>query len=707
MKIVITTGIYPPEIGGPAQYAKNLKAEFEALGHEVKVLTYRLEKKLPTGLRHFWFFLRCLLVFPRSDLVIALDTFSVALPAVAVARLFGKKIIIRAGGDFLWEWYVERTGDLVLLKDFYQTRMGKLNAKEKLVFKLSRWTIHNASQLIFSTDWQRKIWLPVYVFDEAKTTIVENYYGQKEPSFSPMEKNYIAGARPLKWKNAQRLAAAFEKTKIKNAAIVYDNTTKPFDKFMEKVAHCYAVILASLGDVSPNLILDAIRHNKPFILTRETGLYERLKDIGLFVDPENTDDIAEKISYLTDEKNYEQCRQKIENFNWTHTWRDIADEFLAVYYELRSGATGKLFVRWGKGWSAKSLPVAPTKLLMISTDRKIFEEGGAVRARMIEYGKLFDELHIIVFILKSYKLKVAGYKLSDNVFVYPTSSVSKFFYVFDAVKIGKRVLFSLNSYSLLRNSCLITCQDPFETGLVGWRLAKKFKLPLELQIHTDIGSPHFTSLKLGWRLMFLNFTRFQFAKFLLPKADKIRVVSTRIKNFLLTCLKIAGNKIEIKPIKIDEEKIRNTIVSPENDLRKKYPQFDFIALAAGRLEPEKNFALLLDAWRAVVKKFPHAGLIIVGSGNLLEVLKLQVIRYKLQDSIIFEKWLDNLAPYYKTADVFLNTSLYEGYGMALAEARAAGLSVISADVGAVRELGTEVVGFNAREIADKILEKLS
>ena len=45
--------------------------------------------------------------------------------------------------------------------------------------------------------------------------------------------------------------------------------------------------------------------------------------------------------------------------------------------------------------------------------------------------------------------------------------------------------------------------------------------------------------------------------------------------------------------------------------------------------------------------------------------------------------------------------------MALAEARAAGLSVISADVGAVRELGTEVVGFNAREIADKILEKLS
>ncbi|MEK7088164.1 MAG: glycosyltransferase family 4 protein [Patescibacteria group bacterium] len=335
MKIVIATGIYPPEIGGPAQYAKNLKAEFEANGHRVKVLTYRLEKKMPTGFRHLWFFLRCFLAFPRSDLVVALDTFSVAMPAVAAARLLGKKIIIRTGGDFLWEWYVERTGDLVLLKDFYQTRLDKLNFKEKIVFKLSRWTVRNASRLIFSTEWQKRIWLPVYGFDEAKTTIVENYYGPKGPSFPSPEKNFLAGTRPLKWKNSARLAEAFNKAKVKNARIIYDNATKPFEKFMDKVAHCHAVILASLGDVSPNFILDAIRHNKPFILTKETGLYARLKDIGIFVDPENTDDIADKILYLADEKNYEQCRKKIESFNWTHTWSQIADEFLTVYSKIK------------------------------------------------------------------------------------------------------------------------------------------------------------------------------------------------------------------------------------------------------------------------------------------------------------------------------------------------------------------------------------
>src|SRR3989344_4561746 len=221
MKIIIATGIYPPDIGGPAQYAKNLKAEFEGLGHQVKVLTYQLEKKMPIGVRHLWFFLRCLLTFPRSDLVIALDTFSVGLPAVMAAKNFGKKIIIRTGGGFLWEQFVERTGDLVLLKDFYQTRLYKLNLKEKIVFKFSRWTICNASRLIFSTDWQRKIWLPVYGFDEAKTIIVENYYGPKELSFPPSEKNFLAGSRSLKLKNFERLVEVFKRADAKDFLLVY------------------------------------------------------------------------------------------------------------------------------------------------------------------------------------------------------------------------------------------------------------------------------------------------------------------------------------------------------------------------------------------------------------------------------------------------------------------------------------------------------
>ena len=37
------------------------------------------------------------------------------------------------------------------------------------------------------------------------------------------------------------------------------------------------------------------------------------------------------------------------------------------------------------------------KVITIGTDRKIFEEGSAVRERMVEYGKLFEKLEVIVF----------------------------------------------------------------------------------------------------------------------------------------------------------------------------------------------------------------------------------------------------------------------------------------------------------------------
>ncbi|MEI6596731.1 MAG: GtrA family protein, partial [bacterium] len=136
-KILIATGIYPPDIGGPAQYAKNLVEQFTELGYEVKVLSYRLEKKLPIGLRHILYFLRVMFNLSNTNLIIALDTFSVGMPAVIAAIIFNKKIIIRTGGDFLWESYVERSGDLVTLKQFYEIKPG-LILKEKIIFILSR-----------------------------------------------------------------------------------------------------------------------------------------------------------------------------------------------------------------------------------------------------------------------------------------------------------------------------------------------------------------------------------------------------------------------------------------------------------------------------------------------------------------------------------------------------------------------------------------
>ncbi len=329
LKLVIATGIYPPDVGGPAQYAKRVEMVWREQGHKVSVVAFRLERKLPTGLRHLLYFMRVLPRLLGADAVLALDTFSAAFPAVCAARLLNVPVTIRTGGDFVWEWYVERTGDLVLLKDFYGTRQQRWSSKERIIYKASRWTMQSVRQVVFSTAWQRDIFVKAYDLDLKKTSLVENYIGPKQHSFEPVAKNFIAATRPLKWKNEARVRAAFARPEVVQTGAFLDTERKQFDQFMDHMASCYAVILVSLGDISPNMILDAIRHNKPFIVTRENGITERIKDCAIFVDPENEADIAEKIVWLSKPENYAMQKAKVEAFTFQHSWEEIADELLA------------------------------------------------------------------------------------------------------------------------------------------------------------------------------------------------------------------------------------------------------------------------------------------------------------------------------------------------------------------------------------------
>src|SRR5438105_3680545 len=106
------------------------------------------------------------------------------------------------------------------------------------------------------------------------------------------------------------------------------------------------------------------------------------------------------------------------------------------------------------------------KVISIANDRSIFEEGSATRARMVEYGTLVEELHIVTFSKRSHHLQEQ--KLSPNVFAYPTNSFSKLTYMRRAKKIGARLL------KEIKGEVIITVQDPFETGLVGKYLSKRF-----------------------------------------------------------------------------------------------------------------------------------------------------------------------------------------------------------------------------------------
>lgn len=316
-------------------------------------------------------------------------------------------------------------------------------------------------------------------------------------------------------------------------------------------------------------------------------------------------------------------------------------------------------------------------MIMISTDKNILEEGSAVRARMVSYGTICDKLYVLVVGKSGEKNidKKQRLRISENVFVYSVTSRFKILSLFKAYRLG---VYLTMDFGLGGDGYLITAQDPFENGFVAWGISKKTKSKLQLQIHTDFLSPYFRSES------FLNKFRVMISRFLLPRSGGIRVVSKRISSSLKTNNYRLTNTPTILPIFVDVEKIRKT--DPVIDLHKRYPQFDFIFLVASRLTREKNIEVAIEAMKEVVKKHSNAGLIIVGSGHEEFNLKLKAKNYKLTANIFFEPWQSEIISYYKTADAFLLTSNYEGFGMTLLEASASLCPIISTDVGIVGDI---------------------
>lgn len=335
MKILIATGIYPPQLGGPATYAKNIKDAFLSLNHTVSVKRFTIENKLPTGIRHICFFFKSFFSVLKSDFSLSLDTFSVGAPIVLASKILNKKSIIRIGGDFLWESYLNRTGEYILLSEFYGNNLEKLNLKEKLIFSVSKWVLKNADAIVFSTNWQKEIFVKNYNINKTNVSVIENFYGSKIDGLKNYEKSkkvFVSGVRNIKWKRGF-LDNAFSKAQSVDQSLFLDKETCDYDCFLEKIKNSYAVILVSLADISPNTILDAVRCNKPFILTKENGL-DRLKEIAILVDPKNEDEIKEKILWLANPENYLSQKRKIEAFSFTHSWEEMANEFINIFKKI-------------------------------------------------------------------------------------------------------------------------------------------------------------------------------------------------------------------------------------------------------------------------------------------------------------------------------------------------------------------------------------
>lgn len=302
------------------------------------------------------------------------------------------------------------------------------------------------------------------------------------------------------------------------------------------------------------------------------------------------------------------------------------------------------------------------KVLFISNDKAIFDAGSSVRTRMKSYADAIGTLHIV----GRARHRVEETDGSLLLHGYPLPA-------FLALCMFEGIVRRLVRKEQIE---VVSVQDPFEYGWIGMRAVTGTGAKLHVQLHTDVYSPWF--FRGSFATACINRIRLFLAETVLPRADRIRVVSRRIEATLRNRFGDRLPPVSLLPIP------PSVVVPPRKELPK-HP-FSFVFMAVSRLEEEKRIPDLFHALFKVQRRYPHAGLIVVGDGRLRTKLMQQAHVCCKPGSIMFLPWQDDVLALLQSAHAFVQASAYEGYGRTFVEAALAHVPIVSTDVGIMGEV---------------------
>ena len=102
-------------------------------------------------------------------------------------------------------------------------------------------------------------------------------------------------------------------------------------------------------------------------------------------------------------------------------------------------------------------------------------------------------------------------------------------------------------------------------------------------------------------------------------------------------------------------------------------------ISVGRLDYQKGFDFLIEAWKMVYEKYPDWHLHIYGEGSLREQLQKQIDNLQLSSSVTLCGRTSNITEKYAQHSIYVMSSRAEGLGLVLIEAASCGLPLISYD----------------------------
>lgn len=171
-KILIATGLYPPDIGGPATYSKLLMDELPRHGFAIKVLSFSECRRYPKLIRHIVYLVKILRRASAVDIIYAQDPVSVGLPVAIANLILRKRFVLKIVGDYAWEQSVQRFGVKDLLDDFITKKYG---FRVTFLRKIQKFTAVRADKIIVPSNYLKKIVL-AWGIDDNKIEVVYNSF---------------------------------------------------------------------------------------------------------------------------------------------------------------------------------------------------------------------------------------------------------------------------------------------------------------------------------------------------------------------------------------------------------------------------------------------------------------------------------------------------------------------------------------------------
>ena len=674
MKVVFATGIFPPDIGGPATSVSALAEAWSARGHRVTVVTYadrledgarsaygviRIPRALPAWKRYAAFLQALWRASDEPGPIFAQDAIASGLPALLVAWLRRRKLIVRIAGDFAWEQAQVKYGYGESLEKFQND--AHVPFVPMLLRVLQRFVYRRADRAIAPSRYLAGV-LRGWGVPERRIRMIYNgvHLPETAAERGTHPRRIVAAGRLVPWKNFDVLLKAMprvlerfpdaelliagegpEMTRLRalaSAPMLAERVT--FAGKMERnalwkaIAESGVFALVSSYEGFSHQLVEASACGAAVVASRAGGNTELIDDgkNGLLVEPGDANGLAQAlIRFLEDPAFARACADEAKkNAEKFSIERQIVETSEAVL-----GAPG-------------------LRVVIVSRDGTVADAASRTAARMRAYGERVDHLRIVSLA----KQDAASVELSPRVHA-------------DVVDVRGyplpwRLVRQVREAIAAEQATLVVAQDPFEAGLVAAAAAHAEQIPLVVEEHGGVYlSEHWSQEALKHKLLFPLGLR------VLKRAAGIRAVSVKIEDDLRRRLP----KAEITRIPVYTEPRTCHSSAPPH-------MFGYV----GRFVPQKNLFGLLEAFAIVAKMLPQAKLLLVGAGPLENALKARAFVLGISERLEWVAHTESVDRVYERIGTLALSSWYEGWARVVPEAMSCGIPVVMTDVGCANEL---------------------